>query len=97
MSVTQRLVKAGFVERDPQQDRYVGFWVPGGGASIYVHVSGTHFHVPTSPLRLGKFPNNQQVREFVQAHGHHPRKGNREYRLDCDQIDDFIAIVRDGS
>ena len=92
MSAMERLRKAGFIDpKPPQSDGYVRFEVPGGNAAIYVHKTERWFHVPTGPLRLGKFPSNKQLGEFVRRHGEETRQ--RAYRLACGHIDVVIDII----
>lgn len=96
MSPMERLRKAGFIDpKPPQSDGYVRFVVPGGNAAIYVHKTELWFHVPTGPLRLGKFPSNEQLGKFVRCHGEVTRQ--RAYRLACSHADAFIGIISSGA
>lgn len=96
MSVMERLRNAGFIDpKPPQSDGYVRFTVPGGKAALYVHKTERWLHVPTGPLRLGKFPNNEQLGKFVRCHGEETRQ--RAYRLGCRHVDEIIDIILDGA
>ena len=90
MDVMQRLVDAGFSARHPQSDGYTGFDAPAGRAAIYVHRSQSHFHVPTSPLALGKFPNTAKLSKYVRRFG---QQRKREFRLTAEHIDAVIELI----
>lgn len=96
MSVMERLRNAGFIDpKPPQSDGYVRFAVPGGRAAIYVHRTERWLHVPTGPLRLGKFPNNEQLGKFVRCYGEQTRQ--RAYRVACSHVDEVIDVILGGA
>lgn len=70
------------------------------GASIYVVRNELEVHIRARALRVGRFPNNQRLSDFVvrNAHGtiRGPENSAYAYRLASEHIGAVLDIVRAG-
>ena len=80
----------------PQSNGTVCFQLRGEyGASIYVLRDDSRFEIREDALRLNRFPNSQQLCNFVRQHGRsmgNPHRGN-PFQLNAAHIGSVIEIV----
>ena len=100
MSVKQRLRDSGiFKECQPQENGTVRFELK-PNTSLYVLRNGSDFEILKGALRNERFPNNAQLYDFVERHGHEIKRSNDpswSFRLrGSKHVDAVIRIVREG-
>ena len=94
-----------FEERPPQHTGTVCFtlWTRDTlqhGASIYVMADECEVHIRVGAFRNDRFPNNDQLHEYVQSHAHGTVHGETNtayaYRLASEHIGEVLRLIEAG-
>lgn len=102
MSRDQLRASGLFHERRPQANGSICFQVleggrPISGASVYALPNG-ELHIRVRALELGKFPNNEELQDYIIRHNdgtvHGEGNSAYAYRLDGLHVGRVIGIIR---